>query len=256
TGKPQVLTVYSHLARAFVNPHTAEVSEQLSQRIWGILQKKILKGKVACPKGDEIQLSTLESLLERNLKLASKPFKKQKSATDPSKQKSALKRHKMVSSFAKTSTLWILRIVDARNFTESERQSIVQVFQKTVADYLDSKKSQIKAGFLKEIIQRRPWIGHGVFGFLLERCGSAKSDFRRVETLDLVMYILKSLANSGGEGQNASKKIVKNNLDKLSHAMKELVTNMPSKPARRTAVLKFCVEVFKIMAKHNLTKYL
>ncbi|XP_045811731.1 rDNA transcriptional regulator pol5-like [Trifolium pratense] len=254
-GKPQVLTVYSHLARAFVNPHTAEVSEQLSQRILGILQKKILKGKAACPKGDEIQLSTLESLLERNLKLASRPFKKQKSAT-ASKQKSALNRHKTVSSFAQKSTLWILRIVDARNFTVSERQRIVQVFQKTVADYLDSKKSQIKAGFLKEIIQRRPWIGHGLFGFLLERCGSAKSDFRRVETLDLVMNILKSLATSGGEVQNASKKIVKNHLDKLSHSMKELVTNMPSKPARRTAVLKFCVEVFKIMAKYNLTKYL
>ncbi|PNX74648.1 DNA polymerase v-like protein, partial [Trifolium pratense] len=254
-SKPQVLTVYSHLARAFVNPHTAEVSEQLSQRIWGILQKKILKGKAACPKGDEIQLSTLESLLERNLKLASRPFKKQKSAT-ASKQKSALNRHKTVSSFAQKSTLWILRIVDARNFTVSERQRIVQVFQKTVADYLDSKKSQIKAGFLKEIIQRRPWIGHGLFGFLLERCGSAKSDFRRVETLDLVMNILKSLATSGGEVQNASKKIVKNHLDKLSHSMKELVTNMPSKPARRTAVLKFCVEVFKIMAKYNLTKYL
>jgi DNA polymerase phi len=41
------------LARAFVNQHTAEVSEQLSQRMWGILQKKILKAK-DYPKGDEV----------------------------------------------------------------------------------------------------------------------------------------------------------------------------------------------------------
>ena len=33
-----VLKVYSNLAQAFVNPHTSEGSEQLGQRIWGILQ--------------------------------------------------------------------------------------------------------------------------------------------------------------------------------------------------------------------------
>lgn len=254
-GKPQVLTVYSHLARAFVNPHTAEVSEQLSQRISGILQKKILKAKDH-PKGDEVQLSTLESLLERNLKLASKPFRKQKSATNPSKKSAALNRYKMVSSFAQNSSFWILKIVDSRNFAESELQRIVQIFQKILVDYFDSKKSQVKAAFLKEIFKRRPWIGHAVFGFILERCGSAKSDFRRVEALELVMEILKSLATESGEGKNSSKKIVKSNLDKISHAMKELVTNMPSKQARRAEVRKFCVKVFEILSKHNLTKYL
>ncbi|XP_004485631.1 uncharacterized protein [Cicer arietinum] len=254
-GKPQVLTVFSHLARAFVNPHTAEVSEQLSQRIWGILQKQIFKAK-DYPKGDGVQLSTLESLLERNLKLASKPFRKQKSASNPSKQSAALNRQKMVSSFPQTSTFWILKIVDSRNFSESELQGIVQIFEKTLVDYFDSKKSQIKAGFLKEIFRRRPWIGHAVLGFILERCGSAKSDFRRVKALDLVMEILKTLATGSGEGQNPLKKIVKNNLDKLSHVMKELVTNMPSKPARKTEVHKFCVKVFEILSKHKLTKYL
>ncbi|CAI8591334.1 unnamed protein product [Vicia faba] len=251
-GKPQVLTVYSHLARAFVNPHTAEVSEQLSQRLCGILEKKIFKAK-DYPKGAEVQLSTLESLLERNLKLASKPFRKQKSATKISKQ--SADQQKRISSFPQTSTFWILKIVDSGNFAESELQGIIQIFQKTLVDYFDSKKSQIKAGFLKEIFRRRPWIGHAVFGFILERCGSAKSDFRRVKALDLVMEIMKSLATESGEG-NTSKKIVKSNLDKVSHVMKELVTNMPSKPARKTEVNKFCVKVFEILSKHNLTKYL
>lgn len=245
--------MYSHLARAFVNPHTAEVSEQLGQRIWGILQRQIFKAK-DYPKGDGVQLSTLESLLERSLKLASKPLKRQKSATNPSKQSAALNRQKMVSFLAQTSTFWLLKIIDSRNFSESELQRIVQIFQEVLVGYFDSKKSQIKSGFLKEVFRRRPWIGHAVFGFVLERCGSAKSDFRRVEALDLIMEILKPLASGSGEGQNASKKMLKSNLDKLSHLMKELVTNMPTKPARRSEVHKFCVRALEILSKLNLTK--
>ncbi|XP_027331081.1 rDNA transcriptional regulator pol5 [Abrus precatorius] len=253
-GKPQVLMVYSNLAQAFVNPHTAEVSEQLGQRVWGILQKQIFKAK-DYPRGDGIQLSTLESLLERNLKLASKPYKRQKSASNPSKRSAAWNRQKMVSSLAQTSTFWILKIIDSRNFSQSELEKIVQIFREVLVGYFDHKKSQIKSGFLKEIFRRRPWIGHSIFGFILERCGSAKSDYRRVEALDLVMEIFKSLATGNSDEQNASKKILKNNLDKLSRLMKELVTNMPSKPARRAEVHKFCVKALEILSKLNLTKH-
>ena len=245
--------VYSNLARAFVNPHTAEVSEQLGQRIWGILQRQIFKAK-DYPKGDGVQLSTLESLLERNLKLASKPLKRQKSASNPSKQSAAWNRQKMVSSLAQTSTFWILKIIDARNFSGSELQRVVDIFREVLAGYFDSKKSQIKSGFLKEIFRRRPWTGHAIFGFVLERCGSSKSDFRRVEALDLVMEILKSLTTVSTDDQNASKKILKSNLDKLSNLMRELVTNMPCKPAKRSEVQKFCVRAFEILTKLNLTK--
>ncbi|KAE9595052.1 putative DNA-directed DNA polymerase [Lupinus albus] len=251
-GKPQVLMVYSNLAQAFVNPHTAEVSEQLGQRIWGILQRQIFKAK-DYPKGDGVQLATLEALLEKSLKLASKPFKKQKSASNPSKQSAAMNRQKMVSSLAQSSTFWLLKIVDSRNFSESELQRIVLIFQGVFVGYFDSKKSQIKSGFLKEIFRRRPWIGHSLLGFILEKSGSAKSEFRRVEALDLVMDILKSLATVSDD-QISPKKILKSNLDKFSYLMKELVTNMPSKPARRTEVLKFCKKAFEILSKHNLTK--
>ncbi|WVY93844.1 hypothetical protein V8G54_032932 [Vigna mungo] len=247
-GKPQVLMVYSNLAQAFVNPHTAEVSEQLAQRIWGILQKQIFKAK-DYPRGDGVHLSTLESLLEKSLKLASKPFKRQKS-----KQSAAWNRQKMVSSLAQTSTFWILKIIDSRNFSHSELEKIIQIFRDVLMGYFENKKSQIKCGFLKEIFRRRPWIGHAVFGFILERCGSAKSDFRRVEALDLVMEIMKSLTSGNSDEQNASKKILKSNLDKLSHLMKELATNVPSKPARRTEVQKFYVKVLEILSKLNLTK--
>lgn len=243
--------VYSNLAQAFVNPHTAEVSEQLGQRIWGILQKQIFKAK-DYPRGDGVHLSTLESLLEKSLKLASKPFKRQKSASKPS---ASWNRQKMVSSLAQTSTFWILKIIDSRNFSESELERIIQIFRDVLVAYFENKKSQIKSGFLKEIFRRRPWIGHAVFGFILERCGSAKSDFRRVEALDLVMEIMKSLTSGNSDEQNASKKILKNSLDKLSGLMKELATNVPSKPARRTEVQKFCVKALEILSKLNLTKH-
>ncbi|PWA53472.1 DNA polymerase V family [Artemisia annua] len=74
-GKPQVLKVFSNLCQAFVNPHTTEGSEQLGDHICKIVEHKILKAK-HYPKGESLQLSMLEPLLEKNLKLASKPFKK------------------------------------------------------------------------------------------------------------------------------------------------------------------------------------
>ncbi|KAI4299194.1 hypothetical protein L6164_032675 [Bauhinia variegata] len=254
-GKPQVLMVYSNLARALVNPHTAEVSGQLGQRIWGILQKQIFKAKDH-PRGDDVQLTTLESLLERNLKLASKPLKRGKTASNSSKQSASWNRQKMVSSFAQNSTFWILKIIDSRNFSESQLQRVFDIFRDVLVGYFDSKKSQIKSEFLKEIFRRRPWIGHNLFGFLLEKCGIAKSDFRRVEALELVVEILKSLAaaSTTDGDQNASRKLVKTNLPKLSHLMKELVTNMPEKQSRRAEVRKFCVKAIQILSTVNLTK--
>ncbi|KAJ7968340.1 DNA polymerase V [Quillaja saponaria] len=234
-GKAQVLIVYSHLAQAFVNPHTAEVSEQLGQRVWGILQKQIFKAKEH-PKGDAVQLSTLESLLERNLKLASKPFKRKKTSSDTSKKQSASwQRQKMIASLSQSSTFWILKIIDARNFTDSELQRVFDIFRDVLEGYFNSKKSQIKPGFLKEVFRRRPWIGHNLFGFLLEKCGIAKSDFRRVEALDLVLEILKPLVSASNKdgGENILKKILKSNLKKLGNLIKELATHMPEKTVEK-----------------------
>ncbi|KAG7976526.1 hypothetical protein I3843_06G153400 [Carya illinoinensis] len=254
-GKPQVLTVYSNLAQAFVNPQIAEGSEQLGQRIWGILQKKILKAK-DYPKGEALQLSTLESLLEKNLKLASKPFKRKKSAANPSKKKQSASwnRYKMVTSLAQNSTFWILKIIDAGKFPEAELQKVFDIFQGVLVGFFESKKSQMKSEFLKEIFRRRPWIGHHLFGFLLEKCGSTTSEFRRVEALDLVAEMLKSLVSTDESGQDALKKIVKNHLHKICYLVKELVTNMPEKQSRRAEVRKFCGKVFQIISTLSLAR--
>ncbi|XVE93570.1 hypothetical protein REPUB_Repub01dG0206200 [Reevesia pubescens] len=256
-GKPQVLTVYSNLAQAFVKPHTTEGTEQLEQRIWGILQKKVFKEK-KLPKDESMQLSTLESLLEKNLKLASKPFKRKKSASILSKKKlsASLNRYKMIVSLAQNSTYWILKIIEARNFSDAELQGVSYLLQAMLVGYFDSKKSQIKSGFLKEIFRRNPRIGHQLFGFLLDKCGTAKSDFRRVEALDLVIEILKSQVpvNSNESNRDSSKKILRSHLQSLSHLIETLVTRMPEKKSRKTEVHKFCDKIFQMVATLDLTK--
>jgi DNA polymerase phi len=252
-GKPQVLKVFSNLSQAFINPHTTEGSEQLGQRIRGILQKKILEAK-DYPKGEFVNLPVLESMLEKNLKLASKPFKKKKAIPNSSKKKqSAWVRHERITSLAQNSTYWILKIIDSRNFSETELQRVFDIFKNSLTAYFDSKKSQTKLKFLKEIFKRRPWIGHNLFGFLLEKCGSAKSSFRQVEALDLLIEISKSISTVNVDGsENASKKMMKSHMPKFCLLINKLVTNMPKKQAKRAEVRKFCGKVFQIFKTLNL----
>ncbi|PPD85152.1 hypothetical protein GOBAR_DD17922 [Gossypium barbadense] len=255
--KPQVLTVFSNLAQAFVNPHTTEGSEQLGQRIWGILQRKVFKEK-KLPKDESIPLSTLETLLEKNLKLASKPFKRKKSASSLSKKKltASLTRYKMIVSLAQNSTYWILKIIEARNLSDSELQGVFDLLQAVLEGYFDSKKSQIKSGFLKEIFRRNPRISHQLFGFLLENCGNAKSDFRRVEALNLVIEVFKSQVpmNSNESNRDVSKKFLKSHLQSLGHLIETLVTKMPEKKSRKTEVHKCCDKIFQMITTLDLTK--
>ncbi|GER55585.1 DNA polymerase V family [Striga asiatica] len=191
-----VVTIFSNLAQAFANPQTTEGSEQLGQRIWGIIQKKIFKAK-DYPRGDSVHLAVIEPLLERYLKLAAKPFKRKKSASNLSKKKQSASwnRHRMINSLAQNSTYWILKLIDSRNFSEPELQKVCSIFQNALVAYFDSKKSQMKCEFLKEIFRRRPWIGRHLFGFLLEKCSCAKSKFRQVEALDLILSSFNMASN-------------------------------------------------------------
>ncbi|XP_010520647.1 PREDICTED: DNA polymerase V [Tarenaya hassleriana] len=255
-GHAHVLTVYSNLAQALVNPNTAESSEQLMQRIWGIVQKRIFKAK-EFPKDDSVQLPILVSLLEKNLKLAAKPFKRKKSGADSSKKKlsAARNRYKMISNLAQNSTYWILKIIDARKFSESELQKILDIFKNVLVGYFDTKKSQIKIEFLEEVFRRRPWIGHHLFGFLLEKCESAKMEFRRIEALDLITETMRSLARDEQQSdREASSKAMKTHLQKLSQLMKAIASKMPEKQARRSQVRKSFHRIFQMVSKLKLTK--
>ncbi|KAJ0238288.1 hypothetical protein HA466_0243780 [Hirschfeldia incana] len=252
---PQVMTVYLNLARALVKPSTAESSQQLLQRIWGIIQKKIFKAKELF-NDESLELSALASLLEKNLKLAAKPFKSKKSGVDPSKKKqpAAWNRHKMISNLAQNSTYWVLKIIDSRRFSKSELEKVLDVFRSVLVRYFDSKKSQIKVDFLEEVFRRRPWIARKLFGFLVKKSVNPKVEFRRVEALELISKALRSLVPMSKETRVESKKKMKTHLRRLSGLVKELVVNVPKKQARRAKVRKFCGRVFRVVSYLKLTK--
>lgn len=252
-GKPHVLLVFSNLAQVLVNPHTAEGSEQLEQRIWGILQKKIFKAK-DYPKGEAVQMSMLENLLEKNLKLASKP-KRKKSAANVSKKKqlASMNHFKMIVSLGQNSTYWILKIIDAKKLSKPELQKVFDIFDRVVVDYFHSKKSQLKAEFLKEIIRRRSWVGHHLYSSILERCVSTNSEFRRVEGLDLITEIIKS-SMSSENGHHVAKELMEKFLHELCNLIKELLMNMPEKQARRADVRKFCGKIFHFVSSLKINK--
>ncbi|KAJ0962754.1 hypothetical protein J5N97_027876 [Dioscorea zingiberensis] len=238
-GKSQVMTIYSSLAQAFVNYHSVEGSEQLVQRIGAILQKKIFKAK-DYPKGEDIQLSTLESLLEKSFKSASRS------------------RYKMVSSLAQQSAFWLLKIIQSRDFPKSKLERVLEIFRQTLTDYFTNKKSRLKAGFVKDIIRRHPWIGFQLFGFLLEKSQTAKSEFRQVKSLELVDCIIKSWisANKRDDSKDAptKSKFLKKHLPALCELIQQLLSNLPEKQSRRAEVRRFCSQVLHAISALKLHK--
>ncbi|XP_071696370.1 uncharacterized protein [Rutidosis leptorrhynchoides] len=257
-GKPLVLKVFSNLEQAFVNPNTTEGSEQLGERICKIIEHEILKAK-QYPKGESVQLSILEPLLEKNLKLAAKPFKKKKTAITLSKKKqsASFQRYRKIVNLAQNSTYWILKIIDSRSFSEAELERVFDILKNTLVGYFDGKNSHLKPQFLKEIFRRWSWVPQRFFGFLVDKCSSAKSKFRQVEALDLVLETLKPFVsvNTGGNNK-AGKKMVKTHIPELCGLIKELLTNMPEKQAKRAEVRKFCSKIFNIISTLKLSALL
>ncbi|PWA83033.1 DNA polymerase V family [Artemisia annua] len=259
-----LLEIYLHenqgklnVMQAFVNPHTTEGSEQLGDRICKIVEHKILKAKHH-PKGESLQLSMLEPLLEKNLKLASKPFKKKKTAITPSKKKqsASFQRYKKIVNLAQNSTYWILKIIDFGNFSEEDMEKVFDILKSAIVAYFDGKNSQLKPQFLKEIIRRCAWVGKRYFGLLVEKCSTAKSKFRQVEALDLLLEALKPFVsvNKSKDTVGLGKKMISSNLSELCVLIKELVTNMPEKQARRAEVRRFCGRMFHIISTLKLSK--
>ncbi|KAI3889727.1 hypothetical protein MKX03_007749 [Papaver bracteatum] len=255
-GNPQVVTVYSYLARAFVSPHSSHGNDQLDQRIWGILQKKILKSK-EYPKGEHIQFSILESLLSGSLRLAAKLFKKKNSSVDAStkKQEASLARHKMVTSLSQQATFWLLKIIHAGNYSKSELEKVVDLFQHVFVEYLDSKKSGLKPDFVKEVFQRQTWLGHKLFKFILEKCVGAKLEFRQTQALEVFAVILKSLVSKkNGEYESPLAEDLIAQMPLLAELIWKLITNLPKKQSWRAQVRRSCAKIFKVISMLNAIK--
>lgn len=250
-GKSQVLMIYSYLVRAFVKYHSAFLTkqkkhhsaqkyqlQQLGLRIKGILQKKVFKAK-DYPNGDDILLASLEPLLEKSLRSASRY---------PDKE---------ISSLAQLSTFWLLKVIQSRNFDKSELERVVELFQCTLMDYLNSKNCRLKCGFVKEVIKRHPWIGHELFGFLLEKCGVAKSEFRRIEALEVVDCVMKSCTPTvKGEdaSSKSSSKLLKKHIPALCNLIHVLLSQLPERESRRAEVRRFCSRALSTISALNLKK--
>lgn len=244
-GKSQVLMIYSYLVRAFVKYTSAQKSQasqknqlmQLGLRIKGILQKKILKAK-DYPKGDDIPLTSLEPLLERSLRSASR---------------SSIKE---VSILAQASTFWLMKIIQSRNFDRSELERVVELFQNAFIDYFGSKKCRLKSGFFKEVIRRHPWIGHELFGFLLEKCSLARSEFRRIEALEVVDCVMKSWTPSakGEDAETKSSKLLRKHLPTLCELIQVLLSQLPEKQSRRAEVRRFCTRALNAILTLSLKR--
>ena len=235
--------IYSYLVRAFVKYYSAQEKKnqlkQLGLRVRGILQKKIFKAK-DYPKGDDIPLASLEPLLEKSLRSASR---------SPDKD---------ISSLAQASTFWLLKIIQSRNFDKSELERVVELFKCTLVDYFESKKCRLKSGLVKEVIRRHPWIGHDLFEFLLEKCGAAKSEFRRIEALQVVECVMKSWTPPAkGEEDALSKssyKLLKKNLPAFCDLIQVLLSQLPEKQSRRAEVRRFCTRALTTVSVLNLKK--
>ncbi|KAK8562785.1 hypothetical protein V6N12_010855 [Hibiscus sabdariffa] len=185
--------------------------------------RNILKEK-KLPADGSMQLSVLESLLEKNLRLASKSFKIKKFTTTISKKKllASSNRRKMIGSLVRDSTYWILKIIEARSYSDSELEGVY--------------------GILK--------------GSLMRKGSSAKSDYRRVESLDLVIGVLKSQVPmiSNISNRHISKKTLKRHLRNLGRLIKMLASRMPEKKSRKTEVHNFCGKIFRMISTLGLNK--
>ncbi|GJW54090.1 hypothetical protein Tco_0098175 [Tanacetum coccineum] len=101
--------------------------------------------------------------------------------------------------------------------------------------------------------------GEQYFGLLAEKCSTAKSKFWQVEALDLLLEALKPFVSvNKNEGTVVlGKKMISGHLSELCVLIKELVTNMPEKQARRAKVHRFCGRMFHILSTLKLsTKFL
>ncbi|CAN8251658.1 unnamed protein product [Cochlearia groenlandica] len=258
SGKPQVMTVYLNLAQALVNPSTAESSQQLLQRIWGVIQKKIFKASKV-PRDESFDLPALVSLLEKNLKMVAKPFNSKKSGVDPSKKKqsSVWNRHKLITNLGQNSTHWVLRIIDSKNFSKAELEKISDVFRSVLVRFFETKRSQMKMDFVEEVFRKKPVIAHQLFGFLVEKSGESKFEFRRVQSLEMITETLRSLVPVNEKAQEESKKIMNCHMKKLVHLIKQVVRKMSEKsPWQKAQVRKFCARVFHTVSALKLTKSL
>lgn len=239
SSKPLVLTVYSYLLQAFVNSSLIEGNGQFADRIGVIIQRKICKAK-EYPKGPEVDLSLLQGLLEKVLKLASRS------------------KAKKVQSLSQICAFWLLKVIHG-NSNETELNKVSEIFFQSLEDFFVDKKCRLKGGFLKEVFRRHPWAGISSFGMLIEKCRNARSEFLQYEALLLMDTLIrpwlgKSTEVSSDKDSSHHLQFLKVHLSSLSELVQHLLQKPAKKASHRSEARQFCMRVLKALSLLNLEK--
>lgn len=239
SSKPLVLTVYSYLLQAFVNSSLIDGNEQFADRIGVIIQRKICKAK-EYPKGPEVDLSLLQGLLEKVLKLAFRS------------------KAKKVQSLAQICAFWLLKVIHG-NSNETELKKVSEIFAHSLEDFFVNKKCRIKGGFLKEVFRRHPWVGISSFGMLIEKCRNARSEFLQCEALLLMdtlirPWLSKSTEVSSDKDSSHHLQFLKVHLPSLSELVQHLLQKPAKKASHRSEARQFCMRIVKALSLLKLEK--
>lgn len=239
SSKPLVLTVYSYLLQAFVNSSLIEGNEQFADRISVIIQRKICKAK-EYPKGPEVDLSLLQGLLEKVLKLASRS------------------KAKKVQSLAQICAFWLLKVIHG-NSIETELKKVSEIFSQSLEDFFVNKKCRLKGGFLKEVFRRHPRVGISSFGMLIEKCRNARSEFLQSEALLLMdtlirPWLSKPTEVSSDKDSSHHLQFLKVHLPPLSELVQHLLQKPAKKASHRSEARQFCMRIVKALSLLKLEK--
>uniref|UniRef100_A0A0D6QZH6 DNA polymerase V n=1 Tax=Araucaria cunninghamii TaxID=56994 RepID=A0A0D6QZH6_ARACU len=226
-NKPVVLTAFSYLLQAFLNASLAEGNEQLADRIGVILQQRIFKAK-DYPKGPGVDFSVLAGLLDKVLKLVSRP------------------RGKKVDSLVQTCTFWILKVIHG-NFHETKVANISEIFLPIVGEFFINKKCQLKGGFLREVFRRHSWLGPAFFGMLIENSQCARSEYLQIEALSLMDTFIRPWIGKSAQNNSQRLQFLEVHLSSLSKLIHHLLQKQAKKPFRSQA-FQFCKGVVEAIS--------
>ncbi|XP_059063372.1 uncharacterized protein LOC131044158 isoform X2 [Cryptomeria japonica] len=234
SNKPIVLTIFSCLLQAFEkNSSPTEGNEQLANRIGVILERKICKAK-EYPKGLEVNFSLLEGLLDKVLKLVSRP------------------KGKKIESLAQTCTFWLLKVIHG-NLNGAKVDEVSKIFFPSLEGFFASKKCCLKGGFVREVFRRHHWLGTACFRVLVENFLKAKSEFLQCEALSIMDTLIRPVISKSSQNSCQNLQFLEVNLSQLAELIRHLLQRQ-AKKAFRLQALQFCKGVLEAIQLLKLEK--
>ncbi|GLJ31396.1 hypothetical protein SUGI_0629950 [Cryptomeria japonica] len=215
------------------NSSPTEGNEQLANRIGVILERKICKAK-EYPKGLEVNFSLLEGLLDKVLKLVSRP------------------KGKKIESLAQTCTFWLLKVIHG-NLNGAKVDEVSKIFFPSLEGFFASKKCCLKGGFVREVFRRHHWLGTACFRVLVENFLKAKSEFLQCEALSIMDTLIRPVISKSSQNSCQNLQFLEVNLSQLAELIRHLLQRQ-AKKAFRLQALQFCKGVLEAIQLLKLEK--